>query len=144
MSISTSSSSSSMLRTIIKSAASFSALAGAGMTAMGFGIIDIDQKLGDVALVFTQPLNIPLKPFLVFVGATKFLSVLRLWNVFDSIPKSLAWIGLAAPATCAIYGHYKAEGSWGASIPPTLYMCNLAFCHYLESKANDEAKTKKN
>ena len=145
MSISTSSSSSSMLRTIIKSAASATALSGAGMAVMGLGMIDIDPKLGNVALVFTHPLNIPLKPFLVFVAATKILSVLRLWNVtLESIPKTLAWIGLAAPATCAIYGHYKAEGSWIGSIPPTLYMCNLAFCYYLESKADNETKTKNN
>ena len=69
-----------MLCTIIKSAASATALSGAGMAVMGLGMIDIDPKLGNVALVFTQPLNIPLKPFLVFVGATKILSVLRLWN----------------------------------------------------------------
>lgn len=140
--MSVSHSSSSKLRLVRTLAASFSVMPAAGMTAMGLGLIDIDPKLANVALVYTEPLSLPLQPFLVFVGVTKILSVLRLWGVFKGIPKTLAWIGLASPAAAATYGHAKAEGSMVGSIPPILYLCNLAFCHYLETKVGGKANSK--
>lgn len=106
------------------------------MTLMGLGVIDIDPKLQGVATVFTNPLGLPLQPFLVFVGLTKIWSVLRLW---DKVPptsrlgKSLAYVGLASPAAAAVYGHHQTDGIEG-TIGPTIYLCILATCHYFESK----------
>jgi hypothetical protein len=115
-------------------------LAGFGMTAMGLGLIPVDPKLGAVARVYTDALKIPLRPFLVFLGVTKTLSVLKLWNVAPvPISPTLAFLGLAAPAASAVYGHAKVEGA-SAAIPPTVYLCLLGSLFYLDR--GDTAKAK--
>ena len=110
------------LKTVLKVVASGPALAGLGMLAMASGLVDVDPKLSSVASVYTDPLNLPLKPFLIFVGATKVLSVLKLWDLPSLMPSvKLAVIGLACPAAAAVYGHYKVEGP-SAAVPPIVYL----------------------
>lgn len=115
------------------------------MTAMALGLVPVDPQMVAVAEVFSGPLSLPLKPFLLFVGLTKIWSVLRLWDKAPgtkSISKNVAWVGLAAPAASAVYGHYQTEGIEG-TVPPTIFLCILAACHYLETKKDKEEEAKK-
>ena len=109
-------------------------LAGFGITAMGLGLIPVDTKIGPIAKVYTDPLNLPLRPFLFVVGVTKILSALKLWNIGPVPTYKLAFIGLAAPAASALYGHAKIEGAAGA-ISPAIYLALLGTLFYMDEGA---------
>ena len=119
------------LKQVLKVLASGPILAAAGMIAMATGAVDVDPTLGAIGSLYSDPLNIPLKPFLAFVGTTKLLSVLKLWG-FKTMPNlKTAIAGLALPATAAIYGHYKVEGPQAAAAP-VIYLGILGCWSHLE------------
>ena len=117
------------------------AMAGLGMIAMGLGAVELDAGLAAVASVYADPLGLPLKPFLVAGGLTKVSSVLSLWG-FLPLPKDLACLGLAVPASLAVYGHYVVEGA-PAAVPPAVYLCILAAYYALSSSSKSDTKKTK-
>ena len=118
---------------VLRVLCSMSAVAGAGLVAMGLGAVPVDDALAQVANVWIGKYDgmIPLKPFLVFVGLTKLSSVAKLWGYGVMPSKKLAYIGLGTPAFCAAIGHYKVEGP-AASIPPVVYLGLLGALIHLE------------
>lgn len=128
------------LVSVLKVVASGPILAAAGMLAMASGVVDVDPALQAVAEVYSKPLGLPLKPFLAFVGTTKLLSVLKLWGVGPMPSLKLAVVGLACPASAALYGHYKVEGP-AAAVPPAIYLVVLGTFFHLESSGNKAKKT---
>jgi hypothetical protein len=130
------------LKQVLKVIVSAPIMAGAGMLAMATGIVDVDPTLGAIASVYSEPLNLPLKPLLALVGATKLLSILKLWG-YGPVPSlKLAVLGLACPASAAVYGHYKVEGPAGA-VAPTIYLGILGFWYHLEATVNRNEDSKK-
>ena len=119
------------LKQVLKVLASGPILAAAGMIAMATGAVDVDPTLGAIARIYSDPLHLPLKPFLAFVGTTKLLSVLKLWG-YNTMPSlKTAVLGLALPATAAVYGHYKVEGPQAAAAP-VIYLGILGYWSHLE------------
>ena len=131
------------LRIAVKLSASATILPGILLKLMGLGIISLDQKMVDVAQVYAEPFELHVKHLFIFIGLTKIICTLRLWDVFKFIPKQFAWIGLATPAAAAVYGHWKAEDHYKGCLPPIFYLVNLAFCHSLEKEAEEERKAEK-
>lgn len=127
------------LTNAVRALCSMSAVAGAGMVAMGLGAVPVDDAMAQVANVWIGKYNIPLKPFLVFLGLTKLSAVAKLWGYGIMPSKKLAYIGLGTPAFCAFVGHYKVEGPT-ASIPPVVYLGLLGALVHLESKDSKTSK----
>lgn len=137
------SSSPRFLRIAVKLSASATILPGILLKLMGLGIISLDKKMVDVAQVYAEPFELHVKHLFIFIGLTKIICTLRLWDIFRFIPKQFAWIGLATPAAAAVYGHWKAEDHYKGCLPPIFYLVNLAFCYSLEKEAEEERKAEK-
>jgi len=136
------SSSPHFLRIAVKLSASATILPGILLKLMGLGIISLDKKMVDVAQVYAEPFELHVKHLFIFIGLTKIICTLRLWDIFKFIPKQFAWIGLATPAAAAVYGHWKAEDHYKGCFPPIFYLVNLAFCYSLEKEARAEEERK--
>ncbi|KAL3914062.1 MAG: hypothetical protein SGILL_006252 [Bacillariaceae sp.] len=124
-----------LLQRILKVAASGPILAAAGMLAMASGVVDVDPTLGAIANLYAVPLGLPLKPFLAFVGTAKLLGVLKLWGIGPMPSLKVAVLGLACPASAAVYGHYVVEGP-AAAIAPVVYLGILGVWYSMETSGS--------
>jgi hypothetical protein len=118
---------------VVRSFVSMSILPGMGFLAMGLGAIPVPAELAPIAGYWVDPTGLPLKPVLVLLGLTKILSVLKLWG-YGPMPKTLAYVGLGAAATCAAIAHAAVEGP-AAAAPPVIYLALMAIHYHLESRS---------
>mmetsp|Transcript_5945 Transcript_5945/g.8406 ORF Transcript_5945/g.8406 Transcript_5945/m.8406 type:complete len:134 (+) Transcript_5945:495-896(+) len=125
--------------TVLKCMCSPMALAGTGIALMGTGIIPLDQDVVNVAEPFIGPLNIPVKPFLTFLGVSKIFAIGSLWG-YGPLPKSVALGGLTLSASCACIGHFKLSETL-KSIAAFSTIISLAIIAMLDN--DDENKEKK-
>lgn len=129
-----------MLQVVLQGCSSAVVVAGLMMVATGLGLVEGDPKMLEVANVFAEPLNLPLLPFLAVGGLVKTVSALAVWDLVPGVTKKMAVLGLATPATMAIYGHWVAHGP-DAALPPTIYLGILGSWYYVSSKhEKDDAK----
>jgi len=125
---------------LIRTFCSLVVFSGLGVILMGLGVIPVDEGLDQVARVFLDPLNIPSKPFLVFLGTIKIVSVARLWG-YGPMPINLAFLGLAAASSCGCYGHFVLNELPEAGFA-FLYTLVLGYLYSLEGKKQRGSATK--
>lgn len=116
-------------------------LSGSAATAMGLGIISIDDKMWECATKVIGENTVPAQPFMIFLGVSKILGALGLWNKGPFAGKSLVIRGaLGLPPLCAIYGHYL-QGDTPGTISASVYLCLLAIYLFLEGQESGKGKT---
>ena len=96
--------------TIIKALVSTAIAPGLGMLGMSTGMLLLDDKLADIAAPFINPINVPIKPFLLVLGSCKVLAGLALWKI-GPMSEKFARVGLMITSACGAYGHYGVEDS---------------------------------
>lgn len=128
------------METALKYFASAAALAGAGYVAMGFGLIDVDPDAQAVAhAVLFKYVDIPVKPFFVFLGGSKVLGVLGLWGYGPfSGSGALTYASLLLPAACATVGHYLVDDPPMKTAAAGLYV--VALLYYKSCRENVKGK----
>jgi hypothetical protein len=90
--------------------------------------VPVDESMGQIADIFIEPLNIPLKPFFCVLGPCKILGALSLWNI-GPMPQWFGRIGLIIASLCGGYGHYTiGEPVFG----PVAYIGLMGSLYYLD------------
>lgn len=103
---------------------------GAFYALMGIGVVPLDPHTVALANVFVEPLSVPLKPFLAFLGTCKVLAALSLWHI-GPMPRSVAMPGLLTTASCAVHAHVAVgDKPFGA----IAYIGMLGVLYVLEGK----------
>jgi hypothetical protein len=123
---------------ILRTLSSTAVVSGAGILTMGLGILPVDPGLWACAQQ-TIGNRIPQKPFLIFLGVSKLLGGLALWNVGPFAKYTmLMYAAICLPPICAAYGHAMIKN--GKAILPVIYLAIVALYKYLDGK--DGSKTK--
>eukprot|EP00545_Synedropsis_sp_CCMP1620_P014717 CAMPEP_0119026764 /NCGR_PEP_ID=MMETSP1176-20130426/36007_1 /TAXON_ID=265551 /ORGANISM="Synedropsis recta cf, Strain CCMP1620" /LENGTH=130 /DNA_ID=CAMNT_0006982545 /DNA_START=19 /DNA_END=411 /DNA_ORIENTATION=+ len=126
------------LTIILRSLSSVVVLSGAGMIAMGLGVVDVDNGMLAVAAQVIGPNLVPVRPFLIFLGSSKVLGALGLWG-YGFFPQKMAFAACAIPPACAIYGHAKL-GEMQQAGAAGVYLAMVSALYFLESRAKKSAK----
>lgn len=128
------------LLVVLRSLCSLSFLSGSAITAMGLGVIPIDDKMWECATKVIGENTVPAQPFMIFLGVSKILGVLGLWNKGPFARKTLVIRGaLGLPPLCAIFGHYL-QGDTPGTIAASVYLCLFAVYQFLEGQESGKGK----
>lgn len=93
---------------VLKGVSSVPFLSGAAITAMGLGVLPVDDSMWAVATQVIGKDTVSAQPFFVFLGVSKLLGVLGLWDKGPFAGHSLAVrCAVGIPPLCGAYGHYR-------------------------------------
>lgn len=104
--------------TIIKGLLSLEVLPAFWMIALGTGILPMDDGVAAIAAPFIGPLNIPVAPFLGFLGTCKMFAVASWWGV-GPMSEWFGRVGMMTAAGCGAYGHSVVGES---AVPPIIFL----------------------
>eukprot|EP00531_Pseudo-nitzschia_arenysensis_P019834 CAMPEP_0116122834 /NCGR_PEP_ID=MMETSP0329-20121206/4424_1 /TAXON_ID=697910 /ORGANISM="Pseudo-nitzschia arenysensis, Strain B593" /LENGTH=128 /DNA_ID=CAMNT_0003616705 /DNA_START=311 /DNA_END=697 /DNA_ORIENTATION=+ len=119
-------------KTIVKALASVTILPGLIYTAMGLGLLPVEESIEKVAAPFIDPIGLPTKPFFLILGPCKILAGLSFWGI-GPMPELVARIGLLIASTCGAIGHKMNDET---ILPPVIYAGMVASLFVLDQSAS--------
>jgi hypothetical protein len=125
---------------ILRTLLSATAVTGAGILTMGLGIRPVDPGLWACAQQ-TIGNSLPQGPFLIFLGVSKILGALALWNVGPFAKNTmLTYAAICLPPIFGAYGLAMIKDN-GKAIGPVIYLAIVALYKYLDGKDGSKAKS---